>query len=221
VHALRQDASGVDVFARGPRGEERTWRARRVVVALPPSIAGSLNYEPLLPPARNQLCARMPMGATMKCIALYTRPFWRAKGFSGEAVCDGLPISVAFDDCAPDGSAFALLGFAVGRGARILAELPEVERKRAVTECFARWFGDEARESIAYGDLDWSRERWTGGCPTGVMQPGAYSIGGGALRDPVGRIHWAGTETARVWAGFMEGALESGERVAAEVLASP
>lgn len=221
VHGIRQDVSGVDVLVLGPRGGIQKLRARRVIVALPPSLAGGLSYEPLLPPARNQLCARMPMGATMKCIALYDRPFWRGKGLSGEAVCDGLPISVAFDDCAPDGSAFALLGFAVGRGARILAELPEVARKRAVTECFARWFGDEARECIAYGDLDWSRERWTGGCPTGVMQPGAYSIGGAALRQPVGRIHWAGTETARVWAGFMEGALESGDRAAAEVLASP
>ena len=233
VARIVQDGEGVHVTTHGPfleprgdtpptsklaRGGQRRIRARRVIVAVPPAVAGIIDYWPLLPSRRDQITSRMPMGATMKCIALYERPFWRAAGFSGEVVCDGLPISVVFDDCTHDGSAFALLGFAVGRGARILGELSEVERKRAVTDCFVRWFGEEARNCIGYGDLDWSREAWTRGCPTGVLQPGAFSIAGRALREPVGRVHWAGTETARVWTGFMEGALESGERAAAEVL---
>ncbi len=219
VLAVRQDGQGVQAVVDAPDGP-RTLRSSRVIVALPPSLAGRLRYEPLLPPARDQLTARMPMGATMKCIAVYGRPFWRERGFSGEAVCDGLPITFAIDDCTPDGTAFALVGFAVGKGARVLAEMGEVERRRAVTECFARWFGDEARRCDAYGDLDWSRERYTGGCPTGLLQPGGFGIGSRALREPVGRIHWAGTETARVWTGFMEGALESGERAADEVIAA-
>jgi len=219
VQRLIQDDAGVRVQIVGPRGGVKTLAAKRAIVALPPSLAGRLAYEPLLPPRRDQLTARMPMGATMKCIAVYERPFWRTAGFSGEVVCDGLPITVVFDDCTADGRGFALLGFAVGKGARILADLSPAARQREVTSCFARWFGDEARSCVAYGDLDWSRERWTGGCPTGVLQPGAFAIGGRALREPVGRIHWAGTETARVWTGFMEGALESGERAADEVLA--
>lgn len=220
VTGLVQDGDGVTVRSQGPRGGARSLRARRAIVALAPALAGRLHYEPLLPSSRDQLTARMPMGATMKCIARYERPFWREAGYSGEVVCDGLPITVVMDDCSPDGTSFALLGFAVGRGARTLGALPVEERQRAVTECFARWFGDEARQCIAYADLDWSQERWTRGCPTGVLQPGGFAIAGRALREPVGRIHWAGTETARVWTGFMEGALESGERAAAEVLAA-
>jgi monoamine oxidase len=37
----------------------------------------------------------------------------------------------------------------------------------------------------------------------------------------VGRIHWAGTETASVWSGYMDGAVSSGQRAAAEVLTAP
>ena len=58
---------------------------------------------------------------------------------------------------------------------------------------------------------------WSRGCFTGRMAPGTWSSFGEALREPVGRIHWAGTETALHWNGYMEGAVESGERAANEV----
>jgi monoamine oxidase len=50
------------------------------------------------------------------------------------------------------------------------------------------------------------------------MPPGALTEFGRALREPVGPIHWAGTETASVWTGYMDGAVRSGERAAAGVL---
>ncbi|MEQ2245003.1 hypothetical protein ILYODFUR_023014, partial [Ilyodon furcidens] len=40
------------------------------------------------------------------------------------------------------------------------------------------------------------------------------------LREPVGRLYFAGTETASEWSGYMEGAVQAGERAAREVLAS-
>ncbi|MCO4772920.1 MAG: FAD-dependent oxidoreductase, partial [Deltaproteobacteria bacterium] len=101
VTGIKQDGDGVEVQSLGPRGGTRRHRAKRVIVALPPALGATLRYDPLLPAARDQLTSRMPMGATMKCIAVYERPFWREKGFSGEAVCDGLPITVTFDDCSP------------------------------------------------------------------------------------------------------------------------
>ena len=44
------------------------------------------------------------------------------------------------------------------------------------------------------------------------------TVFGPALREPVGRIHWAGTETSDIWSGYVDGALRSGDRVAKEVL---
>ena len=54
--------------------------------------------------------------------------------------------------------------------------------------------------------------------PVGIYPPGLMTTYGHAIREPVGRIHWAGTETSTYWNGYMDGAIRSGERAAAEVL---
>jgi monoamine oxidase len=87
-----------------------------------------------------------------------------------------------------------------------------------VLGCFARLFGNRANHPLDYAEQEWSAEEWSGGGPTSNFGPGGWTACGPALREPVGRIHWAGTETATVWSGYMEGALQAGERVAAEVL---
>ena len=47
--------------------------------------------------------------------------------------------------------------------------------------------------------------------------PGVLTEFGSALREPCGRIHWAGTESSAKMYGFIDGAVRSGERAAAEV----
>ena len=187
------------------------------IVAVPPALAGRIAYDPILPASRDALTQRMAMGATTKCMAVYERPFWRDRGLSGEVACTGGPITVVFDNSPADGSRGMLLGFAVGRPARELSQRPEAERRRAVLSAFARFFGPEAAEPLDYVEHDWSAEEWTRGCPTGTMPPGVMTQLGPALRAPVGRLHWAGTETAVEYCGYMEGAVESGERAAREV----
>jgi monoamine oxidase len=89
-----------------------------------------------------------------------------------------------------------------------------------VLDGFARLFGPRALEVERFIELDWAREPWSGGGPTSNMPPGAWTGFGPALRQPVGRVHWAGTETAEEWSGYMDGAVRSGERAALEVLAA-
>src|SRR4029453_349401 len=91
--------------------------------------------------------------------------------------------------------------------------------REIVLDCFARFFGERARSPITYVERSWEREEWTRGCPTCRFPPGGWTAWGPHLREAVGRIHWAGTETATVWSGYMEGAVQSGERAASEVLA--
>jgi monoamine oxidase len=216
VRRITHDSNGVTAEADGG-----TYRARRLIVAVPPALAGRIEYEPALPALRDGVTQRYPMGATIKIHALYERAFWREAGLSGEVVfTDARPVSVTFDNSSPDGTQPALLAFVVGRQARELGPLPEDERRRAVLGALARAFGPQALEPVDYMEKDWAAEPWTRGCPTGFMPPGALTTFGPALREPVGRIHWAGTETATEWAGYMEGAVESGERAARETLAS-
>ena len=85
------------------------------------------------------------------------------------------------------------------------------------TETLAGFFGPEAGTPRRLVVQDWGREPWTRGCPVGNAPPGLLSGAAEALRAPVGRIHWAGTETAEIWNGYMEGAIRSGIRAAHEI----
>lgn len=214
VSVIRQDADGVTVIA----GDE-TFTARRCVVTIPLGILARVRFEPGLPPMREQLHQRCPMGATVKVIAAYDRPFWRERGFSGEAVCTAGPISVSFDATVPGGPP-ALVAFVTGTPARDWSSRPEDARVRQVLELMAGWFGDEILHPTWVVAHDWSAEPFSGGCPITQLPPGTMSIFGPVLREPVGRLHWAGTETATSCTGFMEGAVRSGERAADEVVAA-
>lgn len=212
VRSLRQDARGVSV------GTDRgTYRARFAVLAIPPPLWSRIDFSPQLPVLHEQLAQRSPMGATVKAIATYDRPFWREAGLSGEAVCDRGPVSVTFDATSSDGTRPALLAFIVGQEARLWSARSSSERQAAVLGVLTRCFGPAARSPRDYCEQDWSTEPWTRGCPVAVLGTGVLSACGPAQRAPLGRIHIAGTESAREHTGYLEGALESAERVVGEL----
>lgn len=215
VSAIGHTAEGATIHA-----GSMAWRARRVIVAMPPSATGRIAFTPPVPPARAALIERYPMGATTKIHVLYRRPFWRDDGLSGEAVMTGGPVNVVFDNTSFDGAQPALLCFSVGSPARVLGSRSETERRAAVVDALVRCFGPGAADPVAVIEKDWAADEWTRGCPTGFASPGALSAYGPALRQPCGPIHWAGTETSDEWTGYMEGAVAAGERAAAEALAA-
>jgi monoamine oxidase len=129
------------------------------------------------------------------------------------------PVRLTFDNSPPGGSPGVLLGFLEGRRARELGRLPASERRSAVIDCFARLYGPRAAKPDAYVERQWAEEEWSRGCYGCHMPPGAWTSYGPALREPIGRVHWAGAEYATVWSGYMDGAVRSGERAAKEALA--
>ena len=215
VRRIAQGKDAVTVFADGIEVE-----AERAVVALPPAIAGRIDFDPAVPERRRRLCETLRPGRLTKCMALYERPFWRDDDLSGEAVCDGGPVTLTFDSSPRDGSTGVLLGFVGGPEVGDLQGLDAQQRRAAVLGCFAHLFGQRAEQPLDYVEQEWSAEEWSGGGPTSNFGPGGWTECGPALREPLGRIHWGGTETATVWSGYMEGALQAGERAAAEVLES-
>ena len=196
-----------------------TVEAERVVIAVPPAIAARIAFDPPLPEPRRQLADRLRPGALTKCMALYDEPFWRGDGLSGESVTDAGPVTLTFDSSPRDSSRGVLLGFVGGPEARQIAAMPPAERRAAVLACFERLFGPRVAEPTEYAEQAWAQEEWSGGGPTSNFGPGGWTECGPALREPIGGVHWAGTETATVWSGYMEGAMQAGERAAAEVLA--
>jgi monoamine oxidase len=215
VRRIEHGADGVTL-----RSDKAIVRAGRAIVAIPPTLAGRIVYDPPLPGYRDQLTQRFPMGACVKCMAFYEEPFWRTEGLSGSAVSDPGPLSIIFDNSPPDGSPGIIVGFLEGHRARELGRVGEGERRAAVLGGLARLFGPRVASPERYLERNWADEEWSRGCYVGYTPPGVLTAYGQALRTPVGPIHWAGTETATVWNGYMDGALQSGERAAREALAA-
>jgi monoamine oxidase len=195
-------------------------RADRAIVAVPPTLAGRIRYDPPLPGYRDQLTQRVPMGAVIKCFAIYDEPFWRGEGLSGSTVSGTGPLTLTVDNSPPSGSPGILVGFLEGDHARSLGRVPAAERREAVLANLAQLLGPRAGKPGDFIEKSWAEEEWSRGCYEGYTPPGVLTAFGPALREPVGPIHWAGTETATKWNGYMDGALQSGERAAREVLST-
>jgi monoamine oxidase len=208
VRSIAQDGGGVTVEG---------VRARGAIVAIPPALTARIAFDPLLPAPRDQLVQRMPQGSVIKCMAIYDEPFWRADGLSGQATATRGPVKVMFDNTPPDGTPGVLLGFLEGAEARELGEWSVDARRSAVVESFVRAFGLRAAQPTGYVERSWAHEEFSRGCYGCYMPPGAWTAHGPALRAPIGRIVWAGAETAEVWMGYMDGAVRSADRAAREV----
>lgn len=215
VRRIDQDDDGVRVTTRDGTATE----AARVIVTLPPTLAGRIEYGPAMPSWRDQLTQRLPAGSVIKLYAIYPEPFWRADGLNGQLASDRGPVKVTFDNSPPSGTPGVLMGFMEADDGRTWARRPLAERRQAAIDCFVRAFGPAAANPIEYLERDWMDEEFSRGCYGAHFTPGVWSSYGHALRTPVGRIHWAGAECSPVWNGYMEGAVRSGESTAGDVLA--
>ena len=160
------------------------------------------------------------MGTVIKVEAVYDEPFWRKDGLAGYANGDVDPVRLTYDNSPPDGSPGILIGFIEGEAGRTWGQKSPEERQAGVLDSFAAYFGEAARRPKRFIEMSWAAEPYTRGCYVGYTPPGVLTSYGPWLARPVGRIHWAGTETAGYWNGYMDGAVRSGERAAKDVRAA-
>ena len=187
-------------------------RARRVIMALSPSQAAEIRFQPALHKARADLQnAWSRNGAGIKSHTSYARPFWRDKGLNGQIYSPSDDILWTIDASPPDGSMGALISFSMPRG-----QSPE-ELRAANLAAYVKCFGPEAAKSTGFVTQDWSRETYTRGCVSPLV-PGVLTRHGAALRPANGALTWAGTETSTIWCGYMDGAVRAGRRAALETL---
>ncbi|MEZ5216987.1 MAG: NAD(P)/FAD-dependent oxidoreductase [Ilumatobacteraceae bacterium] len=201
-----------------------THAAEHVVLALPPSLAISTIAVPeQLPADVRRVAAATPvwMGQTVKVIAAYDEPFWRARGLAGAGVSHIGPLQEIHDMSGPDGRPAALFGFAPS-----VLFGPESEA-RVLTQ-LARLFGPEAARPQHVIIQNWSDEPRTvppavpGRPGPGTSRADYAYFGHAAYQRPSleGRLHWASTETATTAPGHIEGALQAAERTARTILSS-
>jgi monoamine oxidase len=215
VAAVEQDGDGV--LLRTEEGGRVG--ARHAIVAVSPALAGRWHWTRPLPADRDQLSQRMPMGAYMKVVLAYDRAWWRDANLSGIAYSDAGPVQMVVDSGSAGPAGGALACFITGRAVERYGRMELGTRQAAVRESLTRMFGPPAADWTAYAECDWTTEPYSRGGPVGLMGPGTLGRYGHVLRRPEGRVHWAGTDTATVWNGYMDGAIQAGERAADEVLA--
>lgn len=213
VRSIEQDEDGVTVTA-----ATGTWRAKRVIVAVPPAMAQRIHYDPALPAMRDVYMQRAPMGAVIKCYVAYDTPFWRDMGYTGQAFFEG-DANVFFEHSLNDSGKFALVAFMDGEAVLRWADRTQEERRDFVVSEIVRIFGAAGSNPVDYTDKAWSADPWRRGGYGTQPTPGAWTVAGEAWNRPVDRIHWAGSDTSAVWNGYVEGALQAGQRAADEVMA--
>jgi monoamine oxidase len=216
VQTIEHTADSVTVHCRGGL----LARGRRVIVAISPTLAGRILYDPPLSGVRDQLTQRLPNGSAMKAFFVYDEPFWRADGFNGQVISDVGPAGMSNDTCIPGDDHGVVLMFLEGDAARTFGRLPEDERRTALTAELVRHFGSKAAKPEFYVDGEWSDRQWTRGCYNANHGPHVWTTYGPALAAPIGVIHWASTDTATYWSAYMEGAVDAGERAAKAVVDS-
>lgn len=213
------DQSGDNIIIQTLNHE--VYQCKYVISAIPPTLTTKIHFFPELPSERNQLVQRLPMGAIIKCMMYYKEAFWKKKDYCGCMIIEDeeAPISITLDDTKPDGSLPAIMGFILARKAIHLANLKKDQRKKIICELYAKVLGsEEALHPVHYEEKNWCEEQYSGGCYTAYFPPGIMTQYGRVIREPVGKIHFAGTETATHWSGYMEGAVEAGERAARSIL---
>ncbi|TRX91503.1 hypothetical protein FHL15_007508 [Xylaria flabelliformis] len=217
VHIISQDGSpSVKVRAGG-----YVYAARKVITTVPGPVLKTIAFNPPLPPAKQAWIDSLTYGYYTKAMVEFKSPFWVEKGFCGLAQSFIGPASVVRDSCIPADNKFILTCFLTGDPGMEWAALSTAERERGLLVQLEKIFGvpnleNEFKQMITY---EWTHDEFSGwGCPCASLAPGVIdTLGGDALRKSCGNLHFAGTETAAEWKGYMEGAVRSGERAAAEV----
>jgi monoamine oxidase len=215
VRSIKQDADGVQVLSDGG-----AVHAKRVIVTTPPILASQINYEPALPHDHGYLLQRYPPGTIMRAVVGYDEPFWRKDGLTGETLAPGHACAFSIDQSPKSGEMGVISIYSSGPPALRMANLEAAERRKIFLDALTARLGPKAASPVHYIEANWSDEPWSQGGMIGHYPPGVLTTYGQNIRQPVGRIHWAGTETATRFHGLIEGAIRSAERAADEVLAA-
>jgi monoamine oxidase len=203
-------------FAERPR--MKTYAAERVVLAIPPAVVRHIRVE--LPAPARAYVDGAKTGGVVKVFVAYERAFWRDAGWSGEAYRPSGANSPRAEELRAVRAVIAngnvLVAFVVGREAARWATRDPAERRGEVVDTLVAEFGEAAHDVIDYVEADWAADPWSAGCVASTLV--GVLASGAAWGEAFGRVHVAGTEAARVWTGYMDGAIEAGERAAREVL---
>ena len=201
------------------KGEGFSYKAKKIIMAIPPILAGKINFHPMLSSAKRQVMDRIAMGQVGKCFMVYQKPFWRESGFSGQAFADEhSPFQSMFDASPKEADFGIMLAFTIGNRAKAYFENTKEKRKAIMLSKLVAYFGKDAELPMLYEDFSMTDEAWSRGCYAGIYPTGAWTGFQDAYSKTENDIYWAGTEASKVWFGYIEGAVRAGETAADNIL---
>jgi monoamine oxidase len=193
-------------------------KAKKVILTVPFPVVKNIKFTPELPIEKKMLINAMEMGTVIKIHAIYSTPFWRNQGLSGNSICLDEVVELSVDNSIPGSEKGIITSLITANRAKYLLKLKDEERKEVLLKSYSNLFGEQALNPIFYHDYSFTNNPWIGGAYSGYYKNGILSKYGAFIAKPCGNIHWAGTETSTLFKGFMEGAVLSGERAAKEIL---
>lgn len=215
VTGIVQDAEGVTVASAAGM-----FRARKVVIAVPPQLYPTLGLTSELPEDRQAALATFQLGRVYKTLAEFEAPWWRDGGLSG-AVDNPGGLFHGISDATPAGAQTHLLvAFTSGpRADELGTQAPDEEgRVAAFTRFLSETYGREVPTAIGGRSYDWNADGFSLGGYASRRGIGGWSAAPD-LFAAIGHLHFAGTETADEWRSYMDGAIQSGERAARAISA--
>lgn len=212
VETITEVNSGLEVATN--RG---LFSADKVIVTIPPKLATTLNFNPKLP---EHLLSTMKqthtwMSNSIKVGMTFGTPFWREKNYSGTVIGQIGPVIELYDHCNFDDDSFSLMGFVN----EDLRNAKPDDRKERILSYLEKYLGESVRNYTDYFEKDWSKDEFTA---SQNLKPGISSPQyGNAVFDDFymnGKLLFSGTETAKQYGGYLEGAVLSGLTAAKGIL---
>ena len=200
----------------------QTYKAKKVIMAIPSNTYGDIEFDPPLPCEQNYLISQTMPGVYAKMIISYAKPWWSENGLVGKFTSHVGPINFSWDTSDHEKEQYSLAFFIAGATAAEWHKLPDSERQSSIVEHLARLVGDdladEARNVLEINYVEWTKEEFLGGGPTSSMKPGMLRLYGKSFRESFDSIHFAGGEWSYAWKGYLEGAILAGQAAARQVI---
>jgi monoamine oxidase len=219
VKTVSDKGTDVQVTVASPLSSDKVFTARKLIISIPTPLYKDISFSPALPDRKWTASNSTKLGTYTKLIAVYKEPWWTERNLCGLILSFDGPVVVARDtSCAADGQC-SLTCFVNGSIGQRWSKMPPFKRRAAVLQHLCQITKDvRALEPIDVLERQWMDEEWSQGAVCPISGPGVMASVGHLWKVPIGNIHFVGTEFAKEWNGYMEGAISSGEEGAEQVL---
>ena len=217
VLRIEHDNRGVrTVFLQA--GSHQTLAGDYLVCTIPFSLLKRVEVAPPFTPEKRKAINELPYADVCRVFLQSRKRYWLEEGFNGFGFADTLEElwQPTFDQPGPRG---LLLSYLRGLQARRVTAMKESERVQFTLNEMEKILPGIRQNFEGGVSKCWDEDPWEGGA-WAFLRPGQASALLPHIARPEGRVHFAG-EHASAWNGWMQGALESGNRAAREVNEAP